>query len=66
MGPTWALSAPDGPHAGPMNLAIWELITLPVLHPNCNGVISTHDSPWSEEGVRQGAESSSKGLEVKV
>ena len=21
MGPTWALSAPDGPHAGPMNLA---------------------------------------------
>ena len=23
MGPTWALSAPDGPHVGPMNLAIW-------------------------------------------
>ena len=22
MGPTWVLSAPDGPHAGPMNLAI--------------------------------------------
>ena len=66
MGPTWALSAPDGPRVGPMNLAIWELITLPVLHPSCNGVISTHDSPWSEEGVRQGAESSSKGLEVKV
>ena len=22
MGPTWALSAPDGPHIGPMNLAI--------------------------------------------
>ena len=22
MGPTWALSAPDGPHVGPMNLAI--------------------------------------------
>ena len=22
MGPTWALSAPDGPHDGPMNLAI--------------------------------------------
>ena len=22
MGPTWVLSAPDGPHDGPMNLAI--------------------------------------------
>ena len=22
MGPIWVLSAPDGPHAGPMNLAI--------------------------------------------
>ena len=25
MGPTWFLSAPGGPHVGPMNLAIWEL-----------------------------------------
>ena len=24
MGPTWVLSAPDGPHDGPMNLAIRE------------------------------------------
>ena len=23
MGPTWVLSAPDGTHDGPMNLAIW-------------------------------------------
>ena len=23
MGPTWVLSAPDGPHVSPMNLAIW-------------------------------------------
>ena len=23
MGPTWVLSAPGGPHVGPMNLAIW-------------------------------------------
>ena len=22
MGPTWVMSAPDGPHVGPMNLAI--------------------------------------------
>ena len=31
MGPTWVLSAPDGPHFGPMNLAImdvfeWQLV----------------------------------------
>ena len=25
IGPTWVLSSPGGPHAGPMNLAIWEL-----------------------------------------
>ena len=25
MGPTWVLSAPDGPHIGSMNLAIWEV-----------------------------------------
>ena len=24
MGPTWVLSAPDGPYIGPMNLAIWN------------------------------------------
>ena len=26
MGPTWVLSAPDGPHVGPMNLAIRDYI----------------------------------------
>ena len=25
MGPNWVLSAPDGPHVGPMNLAIWVM-----------------------------------------
>ena len=24
MGPIWVLSAPDGPHVGPMNFAIWD------------------------------------------
>ena len=24
MGPTWFLSALDGPHVGPMSFAIWE------------------------------------------
>ena len=28
MGPTWVLSAPDGPHVGPMNLAIWLVANL--------------------------------------
>ena len=27
MGPTWVLSAPDGPHIGPMNLFIRERIS---------------------------------------
>ena len=26
MGPTWVLLAPDGPHVGPMNLAIWVML----------------------------------------
>ena len=26
MGPTWVLSAPDGPHVGPMNLAIRDAL----------------------------------------
>ena len=26
MGPTWVLSAPDGPHVGPMNFAIRAVI----------------------------------------
>ena len=29
MGPTWVLLAPDGPHVGPMNLAIRVLVILP-------------------------------------
>ena len=26
MGPTWVLLAPDGPHIGPVNLAIWVVM----------------------------------------
>ena len=26
MGPTWVLSAPGGPHVGPMNFAIWAVL----------------------------------------
>ena len=31
MGPTWVLSAPDGPHVGPMNLAIRGALLEPCL-----------------------------------
>ena len=30
MGPTWVLSAPDGPHVGPMNLAITDVVAYSV------------------------------------
>ena len=30
MGPSWVLSAPDGPHVGPMNLTIRKSSTLPI------------------------------------
>ena len=32
MGPTWVLSAPNGPHVGPMNLAIRVVLLLYVIH----------------------------------
>ena len=38
MGPTWVLSAPDGPHVAPMNLAIR---VLRLLAPNADDVEST-------------------------
>ena len=31
MGPTWVLSAPDGPHVGPMNLAIRVVVVVVVV-----------------------------------
>ena len=44
MGPTWVLSAPDGPHDGPMNLAIRVVI---VMYRN----ITAYESRISKEGV---------------
>ena len=32
MGPTWVLSDPDGPHVGPMNLAIRDIIIWCSIH----------------------------------
>ena len=28
MGPTWVLSAPDGPHVGPVNFDIWDALVV--------------------------------------
>ena len=36
MGPTWVLSAPDGPHVGPMNLAIREVLSGSHVQELCN------------------------------
>ena len=45
MGPTWVLSAPDGPHVGPMNVAIRVFYTDTLLG-CCIGIgaITWHDS----------------------
>ena len=37
MGPTWVLSAPDGPHVGPMNLAIRDCYYLFIIWMACYG-----------------------------
>ena len=49
MGPTWVLSAPDGPHVGPMNLAIrvvssggWNCVKYSPLQVLC--VIQNHEA----------------------
>ena len=31
MGPIWDRQGPGGPHVGPMNFAIWEHITQPLI-----------------------------------
>ena len=40
MGPTWVLSAPDGSHVGPMNLAISGK------HATCQVKIKSHTTKW--------------------
>ena len=51
MGPTWVLSAPDGSHVGPMNLAIREtsdsvadtvFVAIPDAGPNLEAANSNH------------------------
>ena len=40
MGPTWVLSAPDGPHIVPMNLALWDFIRSLSWNDSYRGVIA--------------------------
>ena len=42
MGPTWVLSAPDGPHVGPMNLAIWGVMTSTKINTEWWTIFSRH------------------------
>ena len=54
MGTTWDLSAPGGPHVGPMNLAIWVVALMPahseteiqmnIIRPGPSVTITFHDS----------------------
>ena len=42
MGPTWVLSAPDGPHVGPRYLAIWALLLGYIVDTHyCDVIMST-------------------------
>ena len=45
MGPTWVLSAPDGPHVGPMNIAIRDPFIM--LSPQCQW----GDLEWNEKDL---------------
>ena len=45
MGPTWVLSAPDGPHVGPMNLVIWGKTTRSVSNFLCDMMTPWHGWP---------------------
>ena len=51
MGPTWVLSAPGGPHAGPMNHAIWDhfsVLGLTLIHARERGPRSFGDYRWGD------------------
>ena len=47
MRPTWVLSAPDGPHVGPMNLAIRGIIYHP-MYSNCKDITSHNAACFSQ------------------
>ena len=42
MGSTWDLSAPDGPHVGPMNFATWEDLCAIIRYHGHGQVITSH------------------------
>ena len=58
MGPTWVLSASDGLHVGPMNIAIREVHIIPSLHHYIQWKIKTVPSNHTiDEQLRAGVRS---------
>ena len=58
MGPTWVLSAPDGPHIGPMNLAVRDfsichsyssVLICSMQLPNISEVIMTYSVKFNRQ-----------------
>ena len=47
MGPTWALSTPDGPHVGPMNLAFRAMLPFTALYATVTWTQLLGNRPWS-------------------
>ena len=45
MGPTRVLSAPGGPHVGPINLAIWDMVPKVIF---CNSATITAEGEISQ------------------
>ena len=51
MGPTWVLSAPDGPHVGPMNLAMRVYTHEKIIHlPDPDGTV-VQVLTWKKEQI---------------
>ena len=51
MGPTWVLSAPDGPHVGPMNLAIREQAVDHYTNMSCDKTLLRVEFSWKITSV---------------
>ena len=49
MGPTWVLSVPDGPHVGPMNLAIGVYHVLVLIHRDFDHASNFQGYQWHKE-----------------
>ena len=55
MGPTWVLSAPDGPHVGPMNLVlrVFALVHVRAAHIQCGNRINGIEMLFTQVSIRR-------------